>query len=359
MKSLAAITLVLALNSAVTAAVPWWAPSPISMAITVGQWIMADQEEVFAIRVQARGATDSQARDEALRLAVDRAVGSLMVTNTEMQNGEVTRHEIINYASGYVHDFTVVGRQRVDDEIEVTLDVQVKKSAIADRVLAQSQGTAVIPGDVIAQRHGSIMHERHQGDRILQTVLRDYPHRAYVIQVDQHQTRLTPERGLEIDISAVLTMNPKYLGALHEALSKTGNTQSQSHRHWVSLTYHHAGSVFRSSMRVGYDDDVRSALFQTHFMDTNPHIMVSVRGDGAVAFAQCFSHNELTQTGYRPSRRFVHWDQDRTIIDAQLTTRPRIKITLPADIVAQLRKIDVAVVSQQQCQQYPKSHIYK
>ncbi len=66
--------------SAPAIAVPSWViPSPITIAIQVGKWLQSNDEEVYYVRVQSKGSTEGEARTEAFRLAVDQAVGSLLI----------------------------------------------------------------------------------------------------------------------------------------------------------------------------------------------------------------------------------------------------------------------------------------
>lgn len=339
-------------------AAPWWTPSPVSLALTVGRWISIDREEVFDIRVQAHGTSDSTARDEAFRIAVDRAVGSLMLVNTESQLGDVTRHEVINYAAGYVHDFTLVSREIDGKGVRVVMDVRVKRSTIADRLLAESRGSASISGTGISVRNETMLRELRYGDQVLDAVLRDYPRRAFLIQIQAHRTRLMPDRGVEIEIDARLEFDPRYLRALHETLTRIGGNRADAHQHQVTLDYTEPGSFFRTSTQVGFDDARRIVMFRHYFLDSNPHIRVRVQGQNGTITTQCFSHNELSQTGYQPARRFVHWGENRTTIHGSLVTQPRINISLPPAAVAQLKHLDVEVVSQVQCKSVQRNHIY-
>lgn len=336
----------------------WWVPSPLSVIITVGGWISQGREEVFEIRVQARGENEVAAREEAFRVAVNQAVGSLMLSNTETQNGNVIRHEIINYASGYIHDFQIIGQRRVDNRVEMTLDIWVKKSGIADRIFGESRGTSKISGSQMHEQYQSLLHERQQGDRVLETVLQDYPRRAYSVKVLGHRQRIGSNRELELEIDTELSWDVNFLRALHEALGVTGNQNVQPHHHVTSVNYN-TGGFFNSQIRVGFDDNYRSELLYRYFSGSNPHIMVKIKQSNDTALRICFSHNELTLTSYRPARRFVHSDERRTTIDGRLVTNPRLNFQIPARLARDLSGIEVEIVPQKVCEPHRKSHIYR
>ena len=82
------------ISPAVTAAL---VPSPLGIVLTVGQWLLQDRRQVYYIQVQAPGDTFDQARQNAFRLAVEQAVGTLILSETESRNARLHRDEIITY----------------------------------------------------------------------------------------------------------------------------------------------------------------------------------------------------------------------------------------------------------------------
>lgn len=51
-------------------------PSPIGIALSVGQWLLKDRKKVYFIRVQGEGYSYEAAKQQAFATAVDRAVGA-------------------------------------------------------------------------------------------------------------------------------------------------------------------------------------------------------------------------------------------------------------------------------------------
>jgi hypothetical protein len=54
-------------------------------------------------------------------LAVEQALGTLISSETEVNNGRIVRDEIVSYASGYVDRFDIVSTQPVDNMLRNVL----------------------------------------------------------------------------------------------------------------------------------------------------------------------------------------------------------------------------------------------
>lgn len=327
---------------------------------TAQEWQTRDGVAVYHARVEGRGTTMEQARQSAFQLAVEMAVGSLITREVEINNGQVDRNAVINYSSGFVHAAEEISSRRQGRDIVVTMDVWVRRSDIADRILHQSRASTDIPGSQIDLQHQSLVAERERGDAVLRSVTRDYPERAYDISVSAVRTYTGSHRELGLEIDLDLGMNSSWLTSFSEALLHTAthrdaagcvrNPYRCGWPHVVGVKYRASGDFFIKGADVAYDDHHRAEIMRAAFSDTNPHIQIRIHdGFGNTGFLGCFSHPELTRTNYMPARRFVSWQGERTIIDGQLRTRPRVNITVASGAARFARKIEVAVVKENQC----------
>lgn len=82
---------------------------------------------VFAknVTVTGTGATYSEAENDALRLAVERAVGVLVDSETLVEKGAVIRDQIYTQSRGFVTDYKVTNRQQFGGVWNVTIDAVV------------------------------------------------------------------------------------------------------------------------------------------------------------------------------------------------------------------------------------------
>lgn len=332
----------------------------LSIALTVGSWITKNHVRTYYVQVKSTGATDQQARDQAFKLAIEQAVGSLVTTETQVQLNQPVRREIINYSSGYINSFKQVSRRETSTGVELVLDVWVEHSAIADRLLSRSQADSTVPGDQINVRFQSVLQERQQGDRLLKQVLADYPQRAFDVKLDQLESRINESRNLELTLNLSIAWNEKYLNSLSEVLLVTATARDVGgcfrdrfrcdHSHLVKVIYRPQGDFTQTRHFLAFDDKVKSELLRTGLSSSQPVISITARdGQGKSIWTQCFGQDHLTLTNHRPARRYVHWDENRTIIDGLLETRSQIRAVLPPKIVTDVTKIQATIVPERTC----------
>lgn len=218
------LVLGLAFSSAQLLALPSWIiPSPISIALTVGQWMLSqdDSEEVYYIRVQSVGDTESDARKEAFRLAIDQAVGSLLVSETEIYKDSLERHDVLNYSSGYIHNFEYVNVHRDANGVTIQIDVWVTKSKIAERITLGSKSETDLDGEKISETFKSLHQQKQTGDKLLNTILQEYPHKAYQHRINSIEYA-TQNRTPVMLINFSVRWKPEYVVSLAEVMGNVG-----------------------------------------------------------------------------------------------------------------------------------------
>ena len=228
-KLFATCLLGLSMFSALAHAIPdWIIPSPITIAIQVGRWMISQdkQEEVYYVRVQSKGATETKARNEAFRLAVDQAVGSLLISETKIQNGNLQSNETINFSSGYIYDFEYVNIHR-GNEVVLQVDVWVRKSKIAERISLKNQTQGELEGGRIAESFRSLAEQNLAGDKLLQSILSDFPERALNINITNIEY-INDQRVPVLKVNFDVWWKQKYIQSLEEILENVGQKRRTS-----------------------------------------------------------------------------------------------------------------------------------
>jgi hypothetical protein len=202
-------------------------PSPLGVAITLGTWIIdANKQKVYYIEVIGDGRDTEESRKNGFRIAVEQAVGSIIASETEVQNNRVARDEIISYASGYVTKYEIVQQIPSPTGIRTVMKVWVAKNPIANRLLNESKVAGQVEGSQAAVSFTTLIDERTNGDKLVATVLHDYPRRAYDIEVGKSRVEFDYYRNATLTIPYRLRLNQDYVTSLITALEATENKGS-------------------------------------------------------------------------------------------------------------------------------------
>jgi hypothetical protein len=157
------------------------ANSNVSIALTVGQWMLKNRTQSFYIQVEAQGVNDNDARLNGFVLAVDQAVGTLILSERESDKKRLIKNDVYNYSSGYVTDYKILSKITHDQGAVLVMDVWVSHSAIANRILGRSAVAGQLNGLVASARVETLLKERAGGDQVVSRVLADFPRRAFDI----------------------------------------------------------------------------------------------------------------------------------------------------------------------------------
>jgi len=328
-------------------------PSPVSIALTVGQWLMTrDNKRVFYIEVQSQANSFDEARAEAFRLAVEQAVGTMIVSETEVRNSRIVRDDIITYASGYVDRFEIVDRQDVGNRVTIKMKVWVAHSALANRLLNQSAGAGQVEGERVHAQIQSFQQQRQAGDRLLKTVLNDYPRRAFNVTLLPTKVVVDQSRTPHLYIAFDLSWNRGYLDALGEAV-RTINQRTGCSA-WLNncphlQTVQVAMPGYAANSQSWFDDDVAWNLMHAQMIRSQPTIQVTIRNtSGREVLKTCMSAPELDHSQYRPWY-FVDVGPGRVQVNGARSKRFDGYISLANMPVNQFDRVEIDVIRNSQC----------
>lgn len=293
--------------------------SVIRIALNLGN----GRQDYVQVDVIGEGATPEQARNDGFRLAVDRAVGSVIATQTETQNQRLIRNEIINYSSGFVDRFDIVDQQLVGNRYRVSMRVWVGENRIAHRLLARSYSSEQVPGAQLSAQASSIVNERSQGDQLVLAVLADFPARSFDIEIEPIQFGVNSYRQSVAEVPIAVQWNKKFLSALYETLNRT------------------------------QDGAVKSGLVYYTMIQQDPVLQVSaVDSAGRVLSRQCFviPFSQNSEGYVRPKSYMLNLYNDRIWLDTQkFKFKPKLNFYQNFSQLEEMVKIQATIVSQSKC----------
>lgn len=193
-------------------------PNPLGIILMVGQWIIFENEKTYYIEVIGEGSTNRESQMNGFRLGVEQAVGSVIASETHVVNDRIKRDEVISYASGYVNKFEIVKVENKNNIVQTTMKLWIKRSPLANRLLAESTGRAQVDGPRIAAVDITINEQFRNGQKLLGTVLNDYPQRSFKVEIGKTSLSVTGNRQSMISIPFTVEWDSRYLDALFASI---------------------------------------------------------------------------------------------------------------------------------------------
>jgi hypothetical protein len=205
---------------------PW---SVASIALSVGQWISKDSKKVYYVQIEATANDPEQARQNGFRKAVELAVGTLVLGESESDGRRMIRNEVVTYSSGYVEDFKIISQSPVGNKTRIVMDVWVSDSKIANRLGAMGRNEgAKIDGasikrdfDIDNARQMTEYERQRNGIKIMEKVLADYPNRAVQSEIKRTWVERGKDGIMNMTVETKIRFTKEYIGAMTEVIERT------------------------------------------------------------------------------------------------------------------------------------------
>lgn len=172
------------------------------------------------------GRTFDEAKNNGFSVAIEKAVGSVLLVDKELRNDKLTRDDILSHSAGYVDDYKVISQSNQRGQVVLVMDVDVKHSRIAERMLNRGGSEGKLDGNRLGAQYQSYMTERGSGDKLLNNLLSDFPSRAMEVKQGRIDFMLDNRRNSVIIVPYEITWDKRYLNSMEEVLSILHDTSS-------------------------------------------------------------------------------------------------------------------------------------
>lgn len=320
-------------------------PSPAGIAVSVGKWIY-DQytaDPVYVIEVVGEGRTPDEARNNGFRIAVEQAIGSVVSTDTRGQNGRLVRDEIISYSGGYVDRYKILKTEPSDYGQRITMEVNIRRSSLPNRLLGRSETAGFVDGATASAQLSTLNYERGQADRLVDSVLADFPRRAFVITLKNTEITYNNRQGY-LEIPFVLSMDPNYMSSLDAALK--------------SVSHGRTGGTYKISVGKSlsaFDDNTAYSQIINRMIATRPAVQITVvNAENRPIYRACHRWSELDHIDHHQVRlkRFVavHSMVPYISVNGALKLDAIAQLPVNPAFLAQANRVDAEVVLGDACQ---------
>ncbi len=195
-----------------------------SMALTVclALFLINDSPgtaQVQSVTVTGRGATRYEAREDAIRQALQQVVKQLVLADRTIENDQVILDRISSTMNGYVTRFEEVDAAvTAEGEVTIVASVSVAPSRLAHFLGEQSAGSLRV-GNVIADAQRALLARNAQAD-VLGSLLSQFPLGSLVVS----NQRLTPDPQDPsiLDLWVNVRVSQQFVDRVREGMSALG-----------------------------------------------------------------------------------------------------------------------------------------
>ena len=355
MRGITAVIMGLMITHQALASVPsWLMPNVWTMGIQLAQWVVKEQRRVFYVEVTAQGTDLQSAREQAFRMAVEQAVGAVISTDTRVELGRLQRDEIIVYSSGFVDSYELVDQRQVGAMTQVKMRVWVSHNRLANRLLSESRAAGRVEGGRISEQIASFQHERHTADRLLGSVLRDFPRRGFDVTVGVTRVIVDQQRQTWLQVPVTLAWNRHYIDSMAEAIGSI-NQRVNCRESGVFMQPRACDARSRvvvASATAHFDDLNTWTAINREMVMSRPQILMRILDShDQVQYQACFGVAELDHQVDTVSQRraFVDTSGGNVTVADRLSATRNLLVSVDSVNSRSLDRVTAEVVRLQDC----------
>ena len=303
------------------------------------------------IRVEGEGNTLQQAKDNAFKTAVELKVGFVLVNELESKDNKLVRNDIINYSAGYVDRYKIINTNSYNNKVVVIADVWVSSSKIADRILGTGTDPKLFDNDKHSTRYNTYIDAKNKGDKLLNSVLNDYPRKAFTVTQNQHKFGVDIQRNPFIEIGFQFKWNYNYISSFNEALSLIEDGSNGLFKPSVSSIVVMAKDpndyVFGKKNHYRFNDVYTFDNVKQRLTDNIPRIQLTVfNQNNTVFYKKCYIPDSFT--GSKPG---LYSMGDTLILYGNQTENNIIRIHLSnmSESLRFIERLELNVVGHESC----------
>jgi hypothetical protein len=305
------------------------------------------------INVTATGKTYEEAKYNAFREAIEYKIGTVIVSEREQENLKLARNSILAYSAGYVDKFKVVSVIDNGDRVQLVVDVYVSSSRISDLILSKSNSATTFDSHRHTAQQETYIEERNGSDRLVWSVMRHYPKRAFDIEQLPYQLKVDNYRNLSLVIPYTISWNQNFINSFNELMNNIDSKAGFFQQKPGTVTVHPIPHFFAVSKdKYKFDDLTHINLIRNQMQGNREmRIKLTLRNlQNQVVMDQCFYPRFLS--GYQ--RAFYDLGDPKKIkLFGSVQERHNINIPLPNNvsdsIIRGLYSIKLELVAHENC----------
>ena len=306
-------------------------------------------------RATGIGNTYEEAKHNAFKEAIEYQVGVVIASERESYNEKLVKNEILAYSSAFVDEYKIISQQNVGNKVQVVVDVKLSLLRLSDRILSKGKDSKNLDGAKHDNQYKSFLENKQNGDKILASVLNDYPRRAYDIKQSDYVVKIDAYRNLTLTIPYELNWNPNYIASFHDAIRLVSDGKPSLWTKEKGIAQQYPSTVRVGTEKYYFNEFIITNKILDSITDWNEvRINMEIKDlYNRTQYSECFVPKQL----HRRVGDYYDVNYIKTInigINAKAGERNTIEMKIQnnsklANIMYNLSKIELSVVPKKVC----------
>lgn len=180
-----------------------------------------EEEEIIKVMAVGMGKDSDAALKSALRNAVSQAVGTLVDSETMVENDEIIKDKILSHSGGFVEEYNIIGTpESMDGLVSIKIDASVKKMNLKRNMEAANiLEVKKIDGQLFTKQI-----QVEEADAMFYEMLKDFPMSGLTVKLngtpyyDDKNKRFVVEVKTSLDVEYIKALQKKMAAFLEAAL---------------------------------------------------------------------------------------------------------------------------------------------
>ena len=246
------------------------------LTIPVSSWA-GEEKGLIEVIATGIGKDSDSALKNALRAAIEQAVGTLVDSETLANNDEVVNDQILSYSAGFVESHKVVGEpKKADGLVTIKIAAQVRRTNLVEKLKAASIHTKEVDGESLFGEAITKMEQTQSAAEIIAKAFVGFPGNILEVKThgkpkyDEQAKKMTIEIEIKINTDSYRTFTKKLSTALKQ-ISQSSTRSSQTSTVGQISYGTHMGSVLKMEWLRGalYNKNVIAICMNMNEARTN------------------------------------------------------------------------------------------
>jgi hypothetical protein len=307
------------------------------------------------IRSTGLGNTYEEAKHNAFKEAIEYQVGVVIASERESYNEKLIKNEILAYSSAFVDEYKIISQQNIGNKVQVIVDVKLSLLRLSDRILSKGKDSKNLDGSKHDNQYKSFLENKQNGDKILASILNDYPRRAYDVKQSDYVVKIDTYRNLTLTIPYELNWNPNYIASFHDAIRLVSDGKPSLWTSEKGFAQQYPSTVRIGSEKYYFNEFVITNKILDSIMDWNEvRINMEIKDfNNRTHYSECFVPKQLhSRTGDYYNINYIKTinvginakASERSVIEMKIQNNSKL-----ANIMYNLSKIELSVVPKKVC----------